>query len=137
MSKSDDTTKRPTCKTCPYWHDLVTEDEGIENWKDDEVRFGDCRRRAPSPVMIYQMPPNPGSDNRADLVWLQTLNGDWCGEHPDFPAYIASLKKPRTVPEMEAEILATQNEIETAVGESMTEFGMTAPKGFNSPIKEH
>jgi len=27
--------------------------------------------------------------------WAPTTPDDWCGEHPDFPEYVASLKRPR------------------------------------------
>ena len=46
--------------------------------------------------------------------------------------YIASLKKPRTIPEMEEAIRTIQNEIGTAIGESMKEFGMDVPEEFRS-----
>jgi hypothetical protein len=31
-------------------------------------------------------------------VWVDTHECDGCGEHPDFPAYIASLKTPEPLP---------------------------------------
>ena len=58
--------ERPTCATCPYWGGPDTKKEGI------------CRRRA----------PNWTTEGRED--WAVTTCVDWCGDHPDFPAWIAS-----------------------------------------------
>jgi hypothetical protein len=63
--------ERPTCNTCPYFDKIPESDEG------------QCRRRAPAPQV---------SDQDFAPFWPKTDFEDWCGEHPDFPAYIASLK---------------------------------------------
>jgi hypothetical protein len=37
--------------------------------------------------------PGPGGG-----VWPYTSLGDWCGEHPDFPAWVASRPTPPAPP---------------------------------------
>lgn len=76
--------ERPTCGTCPYW------DEADR----DDVRVGECKRFPPV------FPPN--DKMRSETVelygddWMgwspETSPNDFCGEHPSFPAYVASLK---------------------------------------------
>ncbi|MCP4540131.1 MAG: hypothetical protein GY832_23585 [Chloroflexi bacterium] len=59
----------PTCGTCPYWG-------GSE--KGVDLEFAEvCRRHA-----------RPSS-----VSWTRVYIGDWCGDHPDFPAWIESRKK--------------------------------------------
>ena len=56
-------TERPTCATCPYWEPPKvgrTRAEGL------------CRRFAPREEHAPMLPD------------------EWCGDHPDFPAWIAS-----------------------------------------------
>ncbi len=73
--------ERPTCKTCPYFYS-----------SEDEVS-GSCMRYPP--VLIE--PPIHFNDHAWD--WPVIESNDFCGEHPDFPAYIASLKtSPTTLP---------------------------------------
>lgn len=65
---------KPTCKTCPYFDCL-------------SAMGGYCNR----------MSPRPEIRSDADdifLAWPPVTEDDWCGQHPDFPAYIASLKPP-------------------------------------------
>lgn len=54
--------ERPTCRTCPYF------------LPDKEPMPGDCRKGPP--------------DREGD--WPPVLPDEWCGEHPDFPLYLAS-----------------------------------------------
>lgn len=54
--------ERPTCATCPYWQEPQDDTYGAPD-------YGQCRRRA------YYFPLR-----KAD---------EWCGEHPDMPAWIA------------------------------------------------
>lgn len=63
---------RPTCKTCPYF-------DSYENGTDE----GECRIGRP---IIGEV------DDKPFGVWPPTYEFEFCGEHPDFPAYIASLK---------------------------------------------
>lgn len=68
--------EKPMCKTCPY-HEY------------DEHATGDhyCMRHAPSPIQ---------NDEPGDTTFTHwppiDIETDWCGEHPNFPAYLASLK---------------------------------------------
>ena len=64
---------RPTCATCPYWLNEA-DDEG---W----------RQRRP-PVVV----PLLGSDAKWRTTQPESNAADWCGEHPDFPAFIESRK---------------------------------------------
>ncbi len=75
---------RPTCVTCPYWDTDAYDDE------DEPEQLGKrglCRRLPPRVI---------GNDSTChpDSYWFE-----WCGEHPDFPAYLASLKQPATFPD--------------------------------------
>jgi hypothetical protein len=64
---------RPTCETCLYWE--------LGNFSGDYAGAGACRRHAPRD-------PAPQG-----YVWPLTKGQrDWCGEHPDFPAYLAQKK---------------------------------------------
>ena len=66
---------RPNCGTCPYF------------LCDDDSESGECHKNAPTPF-IYD-------DRDSDPIyqrWPYMLEGEFCGEHPDFPAYIESLK---------------------------------------------
>lgn len=66
------TTPRPTCESCPYW-------TKTPRWGGAEV--GECRRRAPT----------FSPDKIGEQSWAPALPADWCGEHPQMPAYIAGL----------------------------------------------
>ena len=66
---------KPTCDTCPYW---LRSD--ILRWENT----GTCRRHPPS---IPEDPQDPGC-----VSWPRTNHSDFCGEHPDFPAYLAEKK---------------------------------------------
>jgi hypothetical protein len=90
---------RPTCGTCPYW-DL----------EDGETQ-GLCLRYPPRLVPDAIGTPGLGvracygANGNAEMVALFQINSEqtnpatspdyWCGEHPDFPAYIASIKTPK------------------------------------------
>lgn len=65
--------ERPTCGTCPYW---------------DETHWG------PKTGYCLRMPPQvqKGLDDLYFGVWPLTADGAGCGEHPEFPEYIRSLK---------------------------------------------
>jgi len=68
---------RPTCETCAYFQAYVDGGEG------------ECRRHAPRSLNEV--------DNRDDHAVIHLPH--WCGEHPDFPAYLASLKQPAGFPD--------------------------------------
>ena len=64
---------RPTCKTCPYWR---------KQYEDDTS--GTCQRRSPQAV------------RRDYPTFAETHESSWCGEHPDFAAWMATQAKPNT-----------------------------------------
>jgi hypothetical protein len=84
MSEQDNAnTERPTCKTCPYWKQI-----------EDANLYGECRR-FPA-YQSHQMDVGSEEEGKTNIdlaTWADTEEDDWCGEHPDFPAYIAGLKK--------------------------------------------
>lgn len=59
--------ERPTCESCPYWHRLSSP-EGAPG-------HGECCKSLPR----FERPK-----------WPPTTGDCFCGEHPDFPAWIAS-----------------------------------------------
>lgn len=67
---------RPTCATCPYWE------------RDADEREGYCHRLPPA----FRLVPTD------DYVQPWTWETDWCGEHPDFPAFLESRKAPAVNP---------------------------------------
>lgn len=71
--------ERPTCKTCPYFHAIPREEE-----------FGFCRRQSPRPQMLLEEIDDEGRIP----VWPEVLMAEWCGEHPDFPAWISASRGP-------------------------------------------
>ncbi len=63
---------KPKCQTCPYWEDF-TDPEKFAN--------GDANKAG-----CHRFPP-PNEDD-----WFTRTRADeWCGEHPGFAAWIASL----------------------------------------------
>lgn len=73
--------ERPTCGTCPYWNDAHAK----ADWRE----IGACIRNAPSPNVgvFHEMRDEPDY-----VMWPMTGSEESCGEHPSFPAYIASLQ---------------------------------------------
>lgn len=65
--------ERPTCKTCPYYL--------IQSGEQGTCQFG-------TPDNLYA----PG--RMGAWIWPPTRPDEFCHAHPDFPAYIASLKPP-------------------------------------------
>ena len=65
---------RPTCATCPYWHDYVMGNG-----------FGQCRRMPP----VFQVSSDTEDPNG---FFPESLALHFCGEHPDFTAFIESRK---------------------------------------------
>ncbi len=65
---------RPTCETCPFWED------------------GNCRRYPPH---IYEKGCLEDKEGNFLPVYFypETEGDEWCGEHPDFPEYLQSLKR--------------------------------------------
>lgn len=73
--------ERPTCRTCPYW---------VNGPKVMDV--GECRRGLPrfaaTEGQYRDMERTCWSEWAG--TWPETNAESWCGEHPDFPAYLAS-----------------------------------------------
>jgi hypothetical protein len=103
--------ERPTCKTCPYWDtqwdaEIDAGHLDQEFAPDSDMPARDCRRWPPTHSALDRF-RGIGREKQADDLmrrgyadqgeWLQTTGDDWCGEHPDFPAYLASLKSHVTV----------------------------------------
>jgi hypothetical protein len=79
--------ERPTCKTCPYFRPLSMDVEyGLD---------GECRRFPPA--VLGKSPYKDNPTHHLEGWHPYVSEGHWCGEHPDFPAYIDSLK-PRPAP---------------------------------------
>ena len=69
---------RPTCKTCPY--------HLRQEQNDDQ---GTCCRFPPRVPDDYSQ-----QGDALSMLWPLTFHDATCGEHPDFPAFIASTRKP-------------------------------------------
>jgi len=70
--------EKPTCETCPYWY---------QHTGYKEFDSGNCRRRAPT--LEYDLMAH--KDSKLKLPTYPTTDKEkWCGEHPDFPAWIAA-----------------------------------------------
>jgi hypothetical protein len=76
--------ERPTCKTCPYWS--IEDDDG------NPITFEQCLKlpgdNIDPDLWYFECKRYPCADEEAILKH----GFDWCGEHADFSAYIASLK---------------------------------------------
>lgn len=74
--------ERPTCGTCLYGNPTKGE-------------FVECHRNAPMPYVVM----NGSDESDSATGWFpETLHDEFCGEHPDFPAYIATRRAPITPP---------------------------------------
>lgn len=60
---------RPTCRTCEY------------------REYEKCRRHPPAYV-------GETNDYNSYSEWPEVASDDWCGEHPDFTAYLVSRREP-------------------------------------------
>jgi hypothetical protein len=76
--------ERPTCKTCPYWYNPMDHDAGAT--EHDE---GECHRRPPA-VHVFAFQTQEDWRVRRETDYPSAADFDWCGEHPDFPAWLAS-----------------------------------------------
>ncbi len=72
--------ERPTCGTCPYW-----ESEG-QSADIDDSDVGYCHRFPVTPASLIRVEGTENYSVRCQEP--QTYDFDWCGEHPDFPAWI-------------------------------------------------
>ena len=72
---------RPMCRTCPYWNCEDPSEEGC----------GECRRHAPRSV-VTPVDDDVDSTKKCQEPTMPFTEGDfWCGNHPDFPYWMASL----------------------------------------------
>jgi hypothetical protein len=101
---------RPTCRTCPYWllmddhygeerlSDVplcgeITVAEHEELYPNDDM-IGDCLRFPGPPRVEIHRSVDGGHASSGTMVQLlvpkrlEKYDFDWCGEHPDFPAYL-------------------------------------------------
>jgi hypothetical protein len=71
--------ERPTCKTCPYFDSY-----------DDTKSSGYCMRNAPSPLSYPEFGRIEELPTNSRILWPEITEPgeDFCGEHPDFPAYL-------------------------------------------------
>ena len=74
VAPSSAPTERPTCATCPYFSPYIA------NYTIE----GSCRRHAPA------WPGQVGTKGNWGIVDPR----NWCGDHPDFPAWIANRRTP-------------------------------------------
>jgi hypothetical protein len=88
--------KRPECSTCPYWAwQLETDNEEGPKEKQN-IDYASCKRNAPSTYMMRHNPQYLEIVNDSSPVWPRTVSWDYCGEHPDFPAYVESITRKST-----------------------------------------
>jgi len=83
--------EKPTCRTCPYW-DF---DEGVFADEDPDVVSTYCKRLPPVlpsaafvAACVQVSTASEASVFRGE--WPMVKGAEWCGEHPDFPAWITS-----------------------------------------------
>jgi hypothetical protein len=86
---------KPTCRTCPYWY--APDPENFHSVCMDSVK-GECHRFPPTRDSVDKWRGGDVSrverslDEINEADWIDTEESDWCGEHPDFPAYLANRK---------------------------------------------
>ncbi len=92
--------ERPTCKTCVFFYD------------DESEERGECHRYPPKVAQTKEQ------QKESELAgcgifesWFPDVhNSEWCGEHPEFPAYLASerdnadVEQSRTVTSKESRV---------------------------------
>ena len=65
------TEQKERCDKCKWYHDYH---------KDDmPVMLGECRRHAPTPILIVQLPDGEDTENYI-AVFPEMLPGSFCGE---------------------------------------------------------
>ena len=67
--------ERPRCETCPFWDRVPKRHAYYAHG------YGWCHGAPPSVLNM-----------EGETRWPELLDDDWCAVHPDFPAYLASLK---------------------------------------------
>ena len=75
---------KPTCESCPYF---------VRD-SDPATGFGTCHRHAPQPRSgFFQWNDNESDCEETYGYFASIAFFDFCGEHPDFPAWIESQRK--------------------------------------------
>jgi len=76
---------KPTCATCPYF---------VHYSHDTKTGFGTCHRHAPRPRSGFFRWNDDESDCEETYGYFAAVTFfNFCGEHPDFPAWIESQRK--------------------------------------------
>src|SRR5262245_37725775 len=76
--------EKPCCRTCPYW---AGSERNINDLDKDE-----CRRYPPD-IGGRHLPPDHDAPIGQD-AFPCTTGGMFCGEHPDFPAWLREQHAP-------------------------------------------
>lgn len=95
--------ERPTCATCPYFAVFFDKDRPACRAVD-----GLCKRLPPvgrsrifdgqEKSLLYGVSTRNGRRRESptrmatDAFFPAVTKGDWCGEHPDFPAWIKATR---------------------------------------------
>jgi hypothetical protein len=85
---------RPRCKTCQFWEESRDE-------SDDEPSVdGWCHRHPPALMdgIIVRDEDECVVEDPGYWVFPKMNAGNWCGEHPDFPAWLARQKESTPLP---------------------------------------
>lgn len=78
---------KPTCATCPYWVHTETADEF--------TTLGECMRYPPKLLPSYTDDLDSDIQRQWQFAAGPIVSDDcFCGEHPDFPAFLESRKVP-------------------------------------------
>ena len=82
---------KPTCATCPYWVHTETADEF--------TTLGECMRYPPKLLPSYTDDLDSDIQRQWQFAAGPIVSDDcFCGEHPDFPAFLESRKAPAVNP---------------------------------------
>jgi hypothetical protein len=96
---------KPTCKTCPYlFRAYMFPNNGY------------CHRKPPVPVSIVYTDPEGFVKVEFETRWPDVGDTDYCGEHPDFPAWLAD-QKPETksrIEQLEEKVIELEGAVQEA-----------------------
>ena len=85
--------ERPRCETCPYYYVF------------DPEMMGECRRNAAGTFIV----PDSIPSGDVHAHWPFVDIDDWCGEHPDFPAYLTAIRPDAPRPNLPNAFIAACN----------------------------
>lgn len=86
---------RPTCASCPHWEARDSRTLALlPVGHPDRYEFvtGECHRSAPTGRMARHGSPLFVEGASYSYAWPPTDSFESCGEHPDFPGYLAARK---------------------------------------------